>query len=270
VWTIYIVVGEPVRNVMATIWNLIDPLLKPFARLWWAYTKVDWDKIPRPSDSPVVTIPGPDAARILLVGNGPAMGYGVTSHTLALPGQLARLVSEATGRGVRARVIADETLTVHNVEERFAANAEPCDLVVVMLGGPDTARLTSARAWRRGLNGLVHGIELTAPDDVRVLLVAIPPISSMPLIRGLAGLAAIRHAELLNRVAESVASRHRDVDFVPFVPPLERDPDRYRSARTYREWAQLILPAAVRALASPSGSFETRKRGGRPARGDDR
>ena len=49
----------------------------------------------RPVDEPVSHAPGLDPDRVLLIGNGLAVGWGVLIHDLALPGFLSRALSAA-------------------------------------------------------------------------------------------------------------------------------------------------------------------------------
>ena len=66
---------------------------------------VSVEPLPRPTDATIAHASGNNPDRMLLLGSGPAMGYGVLSHDLALPGQLARQISAASGRGVTVDVV---------------------------------------------------------------------------------------------------------------------------------------------------------------------
>ena len=232
---------------MGIVWTATTAILRPFARSAWAYRRINWEEIPRPTDEPIVTVPGEPTDRIVLVGDGPAMGYGVTSHSLALPGQLARQIASATKHGASVQVVADSTVGARHIATRFATGVDECDVAIVLLGGSDAARLTSTRAWITGLTALIEGASMLGAE---VLIVAIPPISRMPVIRGPVAILAAHHAVVLNEQSQAVADTYQHVTFLPFDPPEEPDDDRYRSASTYREWAELIAPTVVRLLTT--------------------
>ena len=66
-----------------------------------------WDNLPHPPSRGMVSGPGHDPDRVLIAGNGSAVGWGVLDHALGLPGHLARAVASITGRGVDLDVIAE-------------------------------------------------------------------------------------------------------------------------------------------------------------------
>ncbi|HEV7957379.1 MAG: putative diguanylate cyclase [Microbacteriaceae bacterium] len=230
-------------------WPTAKALLRPYIRARFAGSKFGWSDIPAPTDAPRVFSPGADPDNILLIGDGPAMGFGVTSHNIALPGHIARQLSSLTGRGACVHVVADEGLDVRNVEARFAAGQpERCDAVVVMLGVSDSMRLTALRTWREYLHRFIRRVNRDAPGGVQVVLVAIAPISRMPILRGRSAFYARQHAVLLNRELRTAASGYANVAYLPFAPPSEPDPDRYRSSSTYRKWATHITPTVAELL----------------------
>lgn len=230
-------------------WRTANALFRPYVRAWWTYSKINWDEIPKPTDEPYVDVTGPDADHVLLVGDGPAMGFGVASHALSLPGQLARQLAQATGRGMSVRAIVDAGLTIRSAEARIlAAQFRLYDVVIVMLGASDSACLTSVRAWRRGLHCFIRSVNRGMPKRVELVIVAVPPVSRMPILTGLVAVLAGHHVRLLNKETRTAALGYSNVTFLPFVPPEEPDDNRYRSASTYREWAQQISPTVATVL----------------------
>src|SRR4051812_7382892 len=71
-----------------------------------------WPTLPRPTDYAQSNAPGLDPDRVLVVGSGPAAGWGVRSHELGLPGQLARRLAAATGRGSDVDILSSASLPV--------------------------------------------------------------------------------------------------------------------------------------------------------------
>lgn len=143
------------------LWRAAIFLLRPVVRACHRGSKAGWATIPRPTDEPRVVVPGTgaDLDRVLLIGDGPAMGYGVVDHGLALPGHLARQFSAITGCGASVDVIADDSLNVQNIERRFTSGPPgPFDVVIVLLGATDAAQLTPVRVWRERLHSFIRRI----------------------------------------------------------------------------------------------------------------
>jgi hypothetical protein len=237
--------------MMQQLWRALNALLRPYVRTWWLYCKIGWETIPRPFDEPVVTVLLDDmkADRVLLIGDGPAMGFGVTSHSLALPGQLARQLAKATGRWASVQLISDLGLDIHTAVAQFHTAGSPsADVAIVLLGTTDIARLTSVRVWRRELHRLIQTVNKANDRSAEVILVAVPPVSRMPILTGLVAFLSGRHAHILNRESRSVAAGYPNVTFLPFVPKAEPDHNRYRSGSTYRAWAEQITPLVADSL----------------------
>jgi hypothetical protein len=92
--------------------RLVYPIIRPIMRLLHYRIDRRLRHVPHPTDSPHVHAPGADPDRVLLFGSGPAVGYGVLSNDLALPGHLARQLSTITGRGADIDVVADPEVTI--------------------------------------------------------------------------------------------------------------------------------------------------------------
>src|SRR4051812_22077779 len=102
-----IVASEIARERRAsTLWGALNIVIGPLIRLWLFAMMTGIRRAPRPEGTPVVHATGADPDRILLVGNGPALGFGVVDWDLSLAGYLARRVATGTSRGVDVKVIA--------------------------------------------------------------------------------------------------------------------------------------------------------------------
>lgn len=100
------------------------------------------------------------------MGGGLALGLGVATNGLALPGFLARAVSRLTGRGAEVRLIADARMTARNARPRIE-EAEPAsfDAVLFTLGVNEAFTLLSRGKWRRRLAALLHEARLFSRDS---------------------------------------------------------------------------------------------------------
>jgi hypothetical protein len=63
-------------------------------------------RLVRPLDGRQGSVAGRRPLRVLLIGSGPVVGWGVGSHDLALPGAVARSLAAAPHRGAGVEVVA--------------------------------------------------------------------------------------------------------------------------------------------------------------------
>lgn len=225
------------------------PALRPFMRVALLRLTQAVAQLPRPLDTPHAHASGADPDRVLIFGSGPAVGYGVLSHDLALPGQLARQISTASGRGVDIDVIADIDLVIQNALEPLASvELWRYDSIVLSIGTNNSLLLTSVSVWNRHLAAILDYLDENTATGTGVYLVAIPPISSIDVTAGYIGRVAERHAHRLNTESRRIAARYSAVTFVPFSPLVKADFTRYRSAATYQQWASVIAAPLIKDL----------------------
>jgi GAF domain len=226
-----------------------DLVLRPFMRIALLRLTQAVTQLPRPLDTPHAHASGADPDRVLLFGSGPAVGYGVLSHDLALPGQLARQISAASGRGVDIDVIADVDLVIQNSVAPLAAlELWRYDSIVLSIGANNSLLLTSVPVWNRGLTAVLDHLEEYTAKGTGIYVVAIPPITSIDVNAGYLGRVAERHSHRLNAESRKLAARYADVTFVPFSPLVKADFTRYRSAATYQQWASVIAAPLIKDL----------------------
>lgn len=215
-------------------------LLRPIMVLWAALQDGRAYNIPRPTDLPHSDAGGPASDRVLIFGSGPAVGWGVLSHDLALPGALARALSARTGRGADVDVVADPTLTMANASERLAAlKLWRYDAIVIVVGINDALRLTSPKRWEQRLLATLESIHAGTSRDARVFIVGVQPIRSIPLYDDVFGSIASSHAEALNAVTCRVCTNDGRAALIP-LPPAIREDGRYRSMEAYQAWGTAI------------------------------
>jgi hypothetical protein len=219
----------------------------PMVKRWLRTSGASWQTLPVPSGPPVVHAAGPDPDRILLVGAGISMGYGMTSHDVALAGQIARQVSEITMRGVRVDIVVGEDLTVEAARKNLSTRRlRELDVIIATPGTLDKLLLLPVAAWRKRIEYLLEHFSTHAPASLRVLFVAVPEVSKIVRMPRLLGLLADRSARSLNRALEASCAARPYAEFVEFRP-TERA-GRNGTGRTYEQWAGLIAPTAARAL----------------------
>ncbi|BDZ48912.1 hypothetical protein GCM10025867_11530 [Frondihabitans sucicola] len=171
--------------------------------------------MPRPDDAPMAHAPGIDPDRILVFGNGAAVGWGVRSHDLALPGHLARQVSSLTGRGVDVDLVADPTVTIATAERAVPTpRVVSYDAIVVVIGLSDALRMTSVRQYRKFLGALLDRFMDARRDGAEILLVGIHRPSALNVFSLRRDNAIDERAGQFNAVAQEVCAARPRVRYL--------------------------------------------------------
>lgn len=221
----------------------------PVMRAFVAAQTLAYNLVPRPMDAPQAHSPGTDSDRILIFGSGAAVGWGVLSHDLALPGALARALSARSGRGVDVDVVASPSITVSTaVRELAGLRLWRFDAIVVTLGARDATNLMSIRVWRRELSALLQLLERDSSRTTHIFVLATQPIRSLPAFNSPLGSVAARHALALDRATAEVCSTLRRTTLVAMTAAVTEVPERYRSSAAYRDWAELLADSMAAIL----------------------
>lgn len=225
--------------------------MRPFMRAWFYGREQGLKSIPRPQDAPRVTVEGDDSDRILIFGSGPAVGWGVLSHELALPGSLARALARRTGRGAQIDVVADSHLTIQGAAAKLShIELWRYDAMVVTLGVNDAATVTSVEQWHRGVVAMLDRVANDATISAHVFVVGIQPARTIPIYSGRPSAIADRHRRVLNRETARICRERTGADYIPFSPAAGTSSTRYRTAEEYRNWAEIIADIMVAPLNS--------------------
>jgi hypothetical protein len=239
------------------IQRLLSPVFRAWSPIFLLRAGLAASTLPKPTDAPQVQIPGPDPDRILVVGGGIAVGFGVLSHELGIAGHLARQVSGATGRGIDVDIIAEPDFRVEEARARLRdVNVTTYDAVVTFLGVTDSIRHTSARAWSRSLSALVDDLNSRSAAGTCVLVVGIQPVRLITTLDKRAMLFAELHARVLERETIRVCASRPYATYLHFHPSSEQS-ERYRTSAIYGKWASLVSPSVAEALQRnhPFGDF---------------
>lgn len=220
--------------------GFVNALGRPVVRLWLHTAEMSDPLLPKPEAPDVREPPAHNDDRVLLVGNGATVGYGVLSHDLSLAGHLGRQVSVLTERATHVSVLADGSMTAGSaIKFLGGVDLAPYDGVVLTLGVNEALALTSVERWQRDLDALLRSVR-TAMPRLRLFMVAIPPMNSISPIPSFVEWITDRHAQALNRALVETCTRFDRVTFLPFAPGPSNDVSRYRSTDTYREWSSLL------------------------------
>jgi lysophospholipase L1-like esterase len=187
---------------------------------------------------------GGSPIRVLVIGESTAAGVGADNHDQALAGHFASAIARNSGRTVcwRARGLIGATAAVAR-ERLVADNAEPVDVVVIVLGINDVLCRTKPSRWVRDVQALLDAVRKEI-GDAPVLLAGVPPVGRMPALpqplRFLLGL----RAEALDQGLVRVTRQLPSVTHVPLRLPNGEDyfcRDRFHpSPHGYQEWGELL------------------------------
>ncbi|WP_414171514.1 GAF domain-containing protein [Clavibacter tessellarius] len=193
---------------------------------------------------------GPDPDAVLLIGNGPAHGWGVVTHELALTGHLGRAVTARTERPCAVTFIGDETMNVSSALAWVGDHdVAAYDVVVLVLGINDAVRLTRVPVWRERFAELMDALVAGMRPSARILVAGMQPVRSVtPYDSALGGIAQ-RHARRLDHEAREVVDLTPRASYSSLGAPELEDDRPLGSSRVYRSWAREIADAAAPLLA---------------------
>lgn len=223
------------------------------ARTWMATSTQSWRRLPRPAGPPSAHAAGADPDRLLLVGAGIAVGYGVMRHDLALPGHLARQLSARTGRGASVEVIASSDMDCVKARTVLAGvDLERYDALVLILGGLEAFRLMPLRLWRRQFAAVLDQLEVDASSTLRVF--AVETMTASAIVRLPAPVRGIlrRHAMRVNAIMRELCESHAGVTFVPFDGGGDSNVQAVIARASYAGWSRAMVPVIDDALREVS------------------
>ena len=237
------------------------------ARLWYAKTLADGAAIPYARDEPRSLAGEGPADHVLLIGNGPAHGWGVSSHRLALCGQLAEALAKATDRAVEVEYVGAELMNSASALAWLGdRDLSGYDAVVVVMGMNDAVRLTPLKAWERDLRGLLDHLRSELRHDAPIVVSGIQPVASVPPYRGPIAALGQRRADAMNVATLRIVAAMPGCEYVPLDAP-ELEPERpYGSTITYRAWADTLTSATAPLLDRHHAAGVDRRRSKAEAR----
>lgn len=225
-------------------------------RMWLSSTALDRALIPQPPGLAAVHTSGTSPVKILLVGSGASIGFGVLSHDLALAGHLARQVTGITGRAIDMDIVVDREMTAAVLPD--VLSRQPIgrfDAIVLSLGLMETLRFDPVTIWRNQLTQVFDLIQAAGGGSQEVFIIGIPPLPALQKYPLAVNVLGVRHAASLNAVSQEVAEPRERVTYLPFEATSSGETDRFRSSATYSRWAEL-LSHTIASRLSPSAEAD--------------
>lgn len=234
------------RGMLAELKKLT---LSPAMSVWGSSVDRSLRHVPRPAGPARGYSSGPDSLRALIFGAGPAIGWGVTTHDLALPGAFARALSASTGRGADVDLAADPDISISGaLQAILAMQLWRYDVIVIVLGVNDALRLTPLDTWQEKLADLVAGVEEATSTGTKVVVTGIQPIRSIPTFDSVLGTVADQHATTMNGITARECARSARAAFAPLTSVPAVNTKRHREPAAYTHWAgeiARVIPAGL-------------------------
>jgi lysophospholipase L1-like esterase len=214
--------------------------------------------IPRPDRVSPGTTPGSDPDRILLLGNGALAGWGVRSHDLAIPGHLARELSELTGHPAVVDLVADHTVRAETAIPLIpTAQLAEYDAIVIVLGASDALQLLATARWATDMTAFLSALQSRTPSTTDIIVMGIQPPSTVPVFNiasgGLVDQKAARYNEETKKLCTG-RTHYLQPPSLARIGPSSVDPDTEAEQRLvsdgYREWAKTIARGVATLRAS--------------------
>ena len=230
---------------------------QPFVRLWLLRRLNALRRQLRPRDTPQVRSIGPDPIRVLLAGDGLAVGYGVYSHQLGFGGALARRLNASTGRGFLVDIVSEPDMTPNSCTERLAAlPLSRFDLIIVSIGVSDVLGRTGEDSWRQEIANLFGLLDATAAPSFVLTIPHSDIASERPshLWRFIT-----TRVTAFNDILRSESAALDGVEVVEVEPFVEK-PNRAMYEKWAAQIAPSIAPAVVRSRLLRPGDEDARQR----------
>lgn len=217
-------------------------LLGLFMRVWLARQQAHNNQwTPRPRDATIISTTGPEPHRVLIFGSGPAVGWGVLTNEIALPGSLARALTRRTGRGTVVELVADMGITASNALPILRKiDLSRFDAIVFILGANDAVRLISLAKWQNRLSEVLSYLSQSSSPPLRTFVTGIPPVESAPGFKTRIGMIVAAHARQMNDITARACNPALSATYVPLGAVEPEKALRVRDGQTYRKWANTI------------------------------
>lgn len=228
---------------------MLATLMRPIARALLGRMQSELDSVPHPVDPPQYHAQGPDPDRILIFGNGPAIGFGVRTQELALPGQIGRRLAAVTGRGVDVDLVARRRTPAEAAAPLLGTlRLDRYDGIVVVIGATDAAAFLPLQRWRSAMSAMLAELTRATSPVTPIVVLGIHSLRRSAVSSGVLGDLVDRHARRLNAITRSLCEADPRLTFIE-RDDVRSDAVRYQSAEAFALLGDMIAPALVPGLA---------------------
>jgi len=229
---------------------------------WRVHVSVVRSRLVRPFDCRQAFASGRRPLRVLVIGSGPAVGWGVGSHDLGLPGTIARALAAATERGVVVNAVPHPSAGVKRLRRLLDGAAfERYDAIVLSGALADALRLEDPEPWEWRLRELLIHARSCGPRPV--VWLGAQPVRSIRSYDSTAGGIVDAHARRLNALAREVC--HDTGALYVGLDAPGSDVPHSLAPEVYRHWGRQIVDALA-----PASQERAAHRPPPPSSGADR
>jgi lysophospholipase L1-like esterase len=200
--------------------------------------------VPPEGESGRIGPDGPEARRIIGVGDSIIVGTGVHQLRDSLTAAYARLLHARTQRPVEWQVRGRNGATSASVLRELVPIVPTRDLYLVSVGVNDVTRRVTPAAFGRNVAGMHEQLRARAPGSA-FLFAGVPPLECFPALPApLNALLGARARELQQAAADALAGRPRTYCyfFPEAVPPGDFARDGFHPAESaVLAWAGELL-----------------------------
>lgn len=224
----------------------VAPLL-PF--LYWQGRRVR-RKVGRLPDAAGETVgtfgSAAETLNLLAVGESTVAGVGAKNHGEALAGQLAKFLSEQTGKTVRWQAVGESGITARETLRKLVPalpEAGRIDLIVVALGGNDTFKVNSPNRWRGDMKILIETLRRKYPQ-AKILLANTPMIRDFPVLPQPLKFVLWRVSRLHHQTLKNLTRNMKDVFYFDEAEKVGAEffaDGVHPSAHGYAMWSEAMI-----------------------------
>lgn len=197
-------------------------------------------------------VPGPSPLRLVLLGDSTVAGVGAATQDDALPGHLARDLSQRLDRGVQWRATGRNGATARDIILDYLddATVAPADVIFLSIGANDALGLRSRTAFARDLRRIIAELRATSPDAL-ILMSSLPAFFRFAMLPNPLRFNLYLHSSSLEDAARAVIRSTPNAHMSPPPPPYTEGffaTDGFHpSGIGYRDWARFALEDAAAA-----------------------
>lgn len=229
----------------------LNPLLLLLIAVQGIWVRLKTPRLPEAAGSNEGITPGiHPALELIVIGESTVAGVGAPSHDLALSGQIAKALSNRTGRAVRWKAFGKSGATAESARLELAPGISPgrADLVVIALGVNDSLKRRSPSRWSADVEQLILSIR-NRVGPARVVLAGVPPLDSFPSFPSSLAKFMGNSSAVLENELKKLAADLSDVVHAPMtekLSPQHFGEDRFHpNVKGYAVWAEHLCYFAL-------------------------
>ncbi|MDB5798824.1 MAG: hydrolase family protein [Paucimonas sp.] len=228
--------------------------LLPLLVLQGRRTRARVARLPEPTD-PASGLVGTAIGKpltLLLLGESPVAGVGVSSHAEGVGAATAAALATASGRKVQWQALGVNGITVGEAASLLLPRLQQSqvDIACIAFGVNDSTAFRRHTAWRSAVAGLLDQVE-SRLQPRHILLSGVPPLSAFPALPWpLRTVLGLKSASLDRALASLAQSRSR-TSHVP-LPRQLADPALMASDGYHPSAAGCALWGGLLAAACPA------------------